>query len=310
MGPFYYWHETLYKLFLLLNMAKTIAEGFNTFHSWLTPTVTESEKAKKHRASIKACIEANFGLNRFFRTGSFGNGTSISSYSDVDYFASIPRDKLKQNSSLTLQELKKVLDSRFPSTGIRIDAPAVVAPFGDELAETTEIVPADFLYLSERHKKNVYDIPDGLGGWMRSSPDSHNYYVDYYNTKLNKKLKPLIRFIKAWKYYRDVPISSFYLEIFVTRYASNEESIVYSIDTKSIFKRLQDSLLADISDPMGISGNIRACVNDEKKTDVLTKLKRAVDRSSNAVSAENASRISDAFDWWNKVYNDCFPSYY
>ncbi|MDP3769963.1 MAG: hypothetical protein Q8R40_03450 [bacterium] len=79
-------------------MARTLEDGFNTFLSWLTPTETESANAKSHRASIKARLEADFNMKRFFWTGSFGNGTSISSYSDVDYFASLPQKKLKQSA--------------------------------------------------------------------------------------------------------------------------------------------------------------------------------------------------------------------
>jgi len=58
-------------------MAKTVKEGFRIFHSRLTPTGGESEAAKSHRASIEACLKKNFEITRFFRTGSFGNGTSI-----------------------------------------------------------------------------------------------------------------------------------------------------------------------------------------------------------------------------------------
>jgi len=71
-------------------MTKTIDKGFRIFHTWLTPTATETAAATRHRASIEACLKANFEIKRFFRTGSFGNGTSIRGFSDVDYFASIP----------------------------------------------------------------------------------------------------------------------------------------------------------------------------------------------------------------------------
>ena len=47
---------------------------------------------------------------------------------------------------------------------------------------------------------------------QQASPDAHNAYVASIDTKFGGKVKPLIRFIKAWKYFRDVPISSFYLE--------------------------------------------------------------------------------------------------
>ena len=62
----------------------------------LTPSSYESDAAKRHRGSIEQCIKSNFGLRRFWRTGSFGTGTSISGYSDVDYIASIPTKNLSQ----------------------------------------------------------------------------------------------------------------------------------------------------------------------------------------------------------------------
>lgn len=288
-------------------MAKTVEEGFDTFHSWLTPTKTESANAKSHRASIEACLKANFGITRFFRTGSFGNGTSVSGHSDVDYLASIPRDKLKGDSDVTLRAIKSVLDSRFPNTGVYIDSPAVVVPFGTDPAETTEIVPGDFM-----EKDNgfcIYDIPNGNGGWMRSSPEMHNAYVDMLNNKLNKKVEPLIRFIKAWKYYNKVPISSFYLEMFIAKYVTNENVIVYSIDIKNIFEKLQSTALASISDPLGISGTIVACKNSTDRQKTLEALKEAVRKSNNARTAEYGSRSKDAFTWWDSLFDYEFPAY-
>lgn len=291
-------------------MAKTIDEAFNTFHGWLTPTGTESDKAKSHRASIEACLKDKFELKRFFRTGSFGNGTSISSYSDVDYFASIPNSRLKNDSSLTLKELKNILDARFPNTGVHIDTPAVVVPFGDSRSETTEIVPCDFV--KRENECTTYDIPNQTSGWMRANPELHNAYVSLVNNKdgLNKKVKPLIRFIKAWKYYNNVPIASFYLEIFVANYAYKESSIFYSIDIKAIFELLKSSGLRDISDPMGVSGSITACKSFSDKTKALEKLDDAVRRSNNARNAESNKDTERAIYWWNKVYNDLFPGYY
>jgi len=58
----------------------------------------------------------------------------------------------------------------------------------------------------------VYDIADGAGGWMKTSPDAHNAYVRDIDDPLGGKVKPLIRFLKAGKCFKDVPISSFYLD--------------------------------------------------------------------------------------------------
>src|SRR5207237_177191 len=126
-------------------MAKTVPEGFLDFHSKLTPSSTESAAAKSHRGSIEACLTSELGMLRFFRSGSFGYGTSIRNYSDVDYFASLPADRISQNSSTTLELVKGVLDRRFPNTGVLIRGPAVVVPFGTDRSETTEIVPASLV---------------------------------------------------------------------------------------------------------------------------------------------------------------------
>jgi hypothetical protein len=178
----------------------------------------ESEAAKSHRASIEACLKRHFEITRFFRTGSFGNGTSVRGYSDVDYFASIPTRNLKQDSNATLREVRNALDARFPNTGVCVRTPAVRVPFGTDASESTEVVPADCVGTSNNYL--LYEIPDGSGGWTRSSPAAHNGYVSYVNSKLGGKVKPLVRFLKAWKFYREAPISSFYVELRVAQYAS------------------------------------------------------------------------------------------
>src|SRR5438034_2295690 len=161
-------------------MAKTVDEGFREFHGTLTPTRRESQAAKSHRASIETCLKNNFEITRFFRTGSFGNGTSIRGYSDVDYFACIPTKNPKQNSFTTLQEVREVLIDRFQDISVR--TPAVRVRFGTDASESTEIVPANFIK-RDKDSNHIYEIADGDGGWMRSSPDAHNNYVDEVDRK-------------------------------------------------------------------------------------------------------------------------------
>lgn len=288
-------------------MAKTIDQGFSEFLTRLTPTGTESEAAKNHRASIKSCLERNWGMTSFFRTGSFGNGTSIKGYSDVDYFAVIPTDNLSTDSSISLASIRGTLNDRFPNTGVRVNSPAIVIPFGTNGQETTEVVPAD--YVRKENGNNVYDIANSAKGWMKSSPDTHNAYVRDINANLNNKVKPLIRFIKAWKFFRNLPILSFYLELRVTKYAEGEKSIVYSIDILNFLKYLSDNSLPAIQDPTGISGLIYPCNTDTQREDALSKLSTAVTRASNARDAENSGNIKDAFYWWNLLYDGNFPAY-
>lgn len=289
-------------------MPKSVEDGFKEFHRRLVPSSTESEAARKHRQSIKSCLESNFGMTNFFRSGSFGNGTNVRNYSDVDYFASIPTANLKQDSSKSLTQVADALRYTFWSTsGIRVDAPAVVVPFGSDASETTEIIPADFISGSAGNR--VYEIADGSGGWKRSSPDKHNSYVRSINDDLDGDVKPLIRFLKAWKYYKSVPISSFYLELLTAEYASGENTIVHSIDVQNVFERMSKSQLAAITDPAGISGRISACRTSIQKQDALSKVKTALGRAQNARESERKDNVRSAFDWWDMVFDGKFPAY-
>jgi len=286
---------------------RTVDEGFRVFVERLTPSGGESRAATMHRASIKACLEKSFGMEDFFRTGSFGNGTSIRGFSDVDYFAQIPRERLKADSTLTLSGIRYALDRRFPDTGVRVSCPAIRVPFGSN-EEATEIVPAD--YLGSHNDFRIYEIPDSEGGWMYASPDAHNWYVRDVDRSLGGKVKPLVRLIKAWKYYWKIRASSFYLEIATTQYAQSLQDIDYPFDVAQVLSILLDTQLAPIQDPMGVSGEIRASANRLHLKDAIVRLSRTVSRTDDAVLAQICGKTSLAFDNWRILYNNHFPAYH
>jgi len=289
-------------------MATTIEEGFRQFHLRLTPSKTESQAAKRHRASIEDCLSKKLGLTNFFLSGSFGHGTSIRGYSDVDRFAVIPGKYLREDSLRSLLILKRVLANRFPDTGVRINPPAVLVPFGTDKSESTEVVPACFFDISSSGFE-IYEIPDGKKGWIFSSPDAHKKYLTDVDAMLENKVKPLVRFIKAWKYYQKVPITSFYLELVSTLYASNEKLIVYSVDIMNIFKFLSEKNLPAIEDPMGISGTILPCRIESHRQRSIGKLKSALVWASKANIAEKSDNTKLAINYWRLLYKGKFPAY-
>jgi hypothetical protein len=289
-------------------MVTTVDGGFRDFLSRLTPLGGESNAAKKHRKSIQDCLSGNFGLHRFFRSGSFGNGTSIRRYSDVDYFASIHSDSVPDSSTWFLTKVRNALDERFPNTGVHVSTPAVVVPFGTDGCETTEVVPAKYVGKTDADHA-IYKIADGSGGWMKASPEAHGAYVKAVDSELGGKVRPLVRFLKAWKYFRNVDLCSFYLELRCAKYASGESTIVYSVDVRRVLKLLWDNQLAAMHDPQGVSGYVYACSTDAKKEAALSKLETALYRANKAWEAESDEDIEEAFRQWNLVFNAKFPAY-
>ena len=285
-------------------MPKTVEQAYGEFLANLTPTQTEINNAASHRESIKTCLEASFTLNAFFRSGSFGNGTSIRNHSDLDYFAEIARANIPQSSVAFLTKVKSPLATRFPNTDVCIRTPAVCLPF---TTGTVEVVPADNVGETSKGER-IFDIADGQGGWMRASPEAHNRYVAEVDAKLSGKVRPLVRFLKAWNYHRNGGIRSFYLELRVAKYASGERSIVYPIDVRAVVKELIDCQLAAVIDPVGVSGYVQPC-SDAQKVDALSRLNTALSRADNALQADKDGKIADAISWWQSFFGEHFPAY-
>ncbi|MFK0250877.1 nucleotidyltransferase [Amycolatopsis azurea] len=289
-------------------MATTASEGFNTLLGWLTPTDSERAKAASHRQSIEDKLESKFGVYRMFESGSFKHGTGVSGHSDVDYFVSLKSNRPMLSDS-TLSAVRSALQDRFPFTRIHVERPAVVLEFGQGY-ERVEVIPA---YAKERvTDKEVmkFNIPGVVDEWLESTPEAHADYVNGCNKVPKGGAKELARLVKAWKYYRNVPISSFYLEMRAAQYMEGETFLDYPQDIKRFLSRLQSHDLAAMNDPTGYTGRINACSTDTKRNDALSKLNLAVTRVTNALEEHKAGDTKKAFEWWDKLFGGHFPGYY
>jgi hypothetical protein len=256
-------------------------------------------------------LEQSFGMTAFFRSGSYGNGTNVSGYSDVDYFAVIPAANLHQDSSVSLSRIAAALRERFPTTSnIRVNGPAVQLPFGLDGAQHTEIIPVDARGTTKLGFRE-FEMPDGTGGWMFSAPESHNAWVVEIDGNFNGRLRRLIRLLKFWRSVRSVPIRSFYLEMYAAAYASSETVIVYEIDIKTVLQKLSAEGLPSIIDPRfpGDGRYLEPCSTAISHADALNKVTTAAGWAYEAVDHNHNGRFASAFGRWDMIYNYAFPTY-
>ena len=155
----------------------------------------------------------------------------------------------------------------------------------------------------------MYAIPSPAGDWIESAPDAHTDYVVEENASPAGGAKQLARLLKAWKYYRDVPVSSFYLEMRAARYMADETYVDLAKDMHRVLNRLQSGGLASMQDPQGLTGYIRACSSDSNQADANSRLTQALGRARRATEHQSAGRISQAFAEWNTLFNGNFPAY-
>jgi predicted nucleotidyltransferase len=290
------------------SMAKTAAAAFSIFLNGLTPSDSERSKASSHRESIRSKLDAKFGVYRMFESGSFKHGTGVSGHSDVDFFVSLKSNRPSLSDS-TLSAIRSALQERFPYTHVHVSRPAVVLEFGQGY-ERVEVIPA---YAKERvTDKEVmkFNIPGVVDEWMESTPEAHLSYVNSCNSNPQGGAKELARLAKAWKYNRNVPISSFYLEMRAAQYMDGETFIDYAQDLKRFLERLQGHELASMNDPTGHTGRIHACSSDVKRVDALSKLDTAATRATKALDEHKSGNERKAFEWWDLLFNGEFPAYY
>jgi hypothetical protein len=288
-------------------MIRTVNDAFNVFLQRISPTQAQREAGASHRASIKAALEAGLDVANFFETGSFSHGTGIQGCSDIDVLVSL---RGEPGSSYTaLNWVKDVLSARFPSTDVVIRRPAVAARFSGGY-ETWEVIPG---FITSRGGDNqfVYDIPSPSvgGGWIDAAPKEHLAYVNECNESPHKgNAKSLARLIKAWKYYCNVPVSSFYLEMRCAQYVATLNAYVHVWDVCLILEKLRDHSLAAMNDPKGASGRICACSSDSSREDALSKLNAAATRARKALDADQAGDPETAFYYLDLLFGGKFPS--
>lgn len=293
-------------------MPRTVTEGFNDFNSWLIPTATERTQQTSHKQSIYDKLDAKYGLYRMFQSGSFAHGTGIRSHSDVDYFVSLKNDRPTYSYTI-LNSMKSTLQEKYPLTYIHVSRPAVVLEFGQG-SERVEIIPA---YANETvgetdKEKMRFRIPaaNGIGEWLYSTPELHLSYVSGSDINVaTGSTKRLTRLVKAWKYYRDVPISSFYLEMRAGEWMRKQNSYIPYIDLYYFLSSLHTSDLASMNDPTGSTGRIHPCSSDANHTIAMSKLNTATTRAKNAMEAVANGKVQQAFENWDLLYNGKFPSY-
>lgn len=281
----------------------TINQHFIDLLSKLTPSSAENASYASHRASVEAKLKSSFGITYTMETGSFRSGTGVRFYTDLDVLVSVPPASQRDNSYNMLLAVKTALQERFGENGIYIRTPAVVLDFSG--GKTLEVTPGYYQYQTDTGYF-VYKIPDFGGGWQVAAPSAHIAYVNSVNNKLDKKVKHVVRLIKAIKYAQNIPISSFYLEMRVAKYCDEQDTILYDLDVLYALNRLVNDGLAMMQDPVGIAGYIAPTSTETQRADALSKLTTARNRANNAVEAEKAGKHTEALEWWGKVFDRSF----
>lgn len=269
---------------------------------------------ESHRTSIRATLAGadGFELGRLEPIGSFARQTAIHATSDADLLAVLARPSVStagrlQASSTVLAKIRNVLSARFWRTEVVRDGQAVVVDFGDG-SHPVDVVPAIWESQTGLHNYPVFLIPDGAGGWMPTSPTSHNRFLRDADARAGGKLTYAAQIIKYWCATRSslVPLSGFHIELLLASERVCEGARAYASIVRDAFALLSRRGCAAINDPIRISGRIPAASTEAKRTAALRSVRDAFAHADRAIVAEQRGYEVAALHQWDLAFNGRF----
>jgi hypothetical protein len=291
----------------------TIAGCFLKLLSRIRPLPSEVAQALKHASSIKARLGNSFRLRKFLLVGSHARQTAIRWFSDVDFFGVFSRDDFRwgdgyKNTNSVLDNLRTDLASRFWQTPVYRDGPAVVVSFGGG-DYAVDVVPAMFWEMNAANWP-IYYIPDGGGGWMRTSPELHNKFIRDADTRSGGKLKRTVQLVKYWRECRTprVPISSFHLDLLVADKGMCTGVKSYAQCLVEVFQLLARRECRAYQDPLKVSGYVNAVRMGAQREAALQAVDYACEHAAKALEAERRGNQPEACRQWSIVFNGAFPT--
>lgn len=286
-----------------------VRDALRDYIASVRPAESNLDAVRRHRRSIQQGLEGRIDIVDVRSIGSHARGTAIAGGSDADYLAVIRQDEATwgrdlKNSNTVLRRVQEALQERHPQTLITRDGPAVQVHFADG---TVDVVPGVWAGTANGSGHPVFIIPDGDGGWMRTTPDLHAKHIREADERSGGKLKPAARGLKAFRERNDkpVPLKGLYIEMaMVESGAAGGVGKPYTRILRDTLAWMAANDCADIADRSGQGDPIRCAGTAAQREHVRVQVKRAAARADKAIEAEDRGDHEEARRQWSMIYND------
>ena len=151
---------------------------------------------------------------------------------------------------------------------------------------------------------DIYNLPDGTGGWLRTAPTVANDWYFEKNKALGYHLSPVVRLLKAWNRAHSKHFRSFHLETVAAETFSSLGSN-YRDALQKFFEWAPSHL--NVIDPGRQGGRLDGYLTWTAQQDLLRALNAAADRARRANEAEARGDHAEAKRLWRIVLGDAFP---
>lgn len=289
----------------------SVTKRFTTFIDNIRLTDTQKAAGNASRESVVRVLNLHYynlnsGTSYSKFIGSWGKFTRVRPPRDVDVLYTLPKSvydrfqlRTGNKQSQLLQEVKNILAKNFTNTAIRGDGPVVKIPFS---AYNVELAPAFELTTG----KYWVCMTDSGGHYKEGDYDAENTLIKTSHDASKEKTRELIRMMKRWQAYCDVPLKSFWIELIAVEFLAQWE---HRDKSREWFDFMVRDFLKYLE--AKANGNVYAPGTYETMfigNAWLSKATTARQRAEKACSLE-ATNSAAAGDEWQKIFGTDIPKY-
>lgn len=287
-----------------------VRQRFTTFNAELALTPDQVEDGETKHHGVRKCLNRHYydsssETDNSFLIGSWGKDTRVRPPRDVDLYFVLPHSVYQKfenysgnKQSALLQEVKGVLQATYSSTDMSGDGQVVLVKFN---TINIEVVPV-FLLTNGRYW--VPHTHDG-GFYKEADPNAELASISAADIVYNLNVRRLVRMLKAWQWWCDVPIKSFYIEILVPDFLqgclwSKNDYFWYDWLLRDFFTFLKTKKNLIIFAP----GTYELLYLGE---DWFSKCETAEARAIKACDYERDDHVALAGEEWQKIFGPQIP---
>lgn len=294
-------------------MATSISEAFQKLKSNLEISDLQTETVSTRQQNVRKVVEGGLVVSDSFLTGSYIRNTMIAPLSEADidilvvldnqYFYNYNDGKNMGQAGL-LDLVKQTLRKTYTKTpDISRNGQAVTIRFDDFMVD---VVPGF------NRKDGGYLIPNSISqSWISTDPKKHVEIFSQANAAHDGDFIPLIKMIKAWNKNSGQFFCSFHLEVLALQILTNVKISDFPSGMRYFFDKGREKIKFQTADPSGYSGDVGSYISTNAHIQEATgKFQIAFDRALKAEDYAKQGYTQSAFEEWNKIFGDYFPSYY
>jgi len=288
-----------------------VGERFDAFLENLKITNEQGQDGKTKYKGVTGSLNRNYygtqsdTLNSKL-VGSWGKLTRVRPPRDIDLLYVLPysvytrfQTRFGNKQSQLLQEVKKGLLGTYNNTDVGGDRQVVLVPFA---SYKVEVVPA----FNGANGQYVICDTNGGGRYKSFDPVAEVANLDSSDKKTNGNTRRLIRMMKCWQGYCNVPLKSFHIELLAIEFLNGFQ---YAANSTVYFDWMVRDFVKFLMGKAG--GYVFAPGTNELLwlgSDWKTKSESALGRAEKACENESQHWGYLAGEEWQKIFGTQIPT--